>query len=681
MERISLYIADRKVDLDDRSLILFNYMMDDLGNPTIVKNSFTKQVTLKATADNNAVFGHLFRSDRTTTFGDSYTGMGFDPLRKTPFTIYNELGEVMESGYVKVDSVTRSEYKITLYGGLGSFLYGLTYDAEGNKRTLHGLKWGKTINGFETDALTLLRAWDALKNGTTDSQWSIINFAPCYNGIPADFDANKVLFSNSEYFPFSSANMQKTEGGVTYKEKSGYTSVLATLENSHTEWEMRSIITFLQRPVVRLSAIIDAIANEAKEQNISFKLDEAFFNENNPLYHDAWVTLPMIPKEYRFSSGVADAILKSSLTPCDYLLMLVKMCGLSLTYGKNTIQIQARNSFFSGSTIDLTDRIDATSIEVTPLLSDSKWYRLGGDKVVGEMAAQYKETYNKEYGAQYINTGYDFNSEVSPLTKDIPFIGGADVAEVDYTNAFYTLSTADGQKLSPVNIREEVKVQLFANGSGDAKDFTIARTIPSYRSYWNDEPYMDWLPKVQFHSAANKAENGEHCLVLFNGVKTSPVLSNGEVAKTPTYYVTGWLREFEYLNEGNPCWVLHENNSRKTQELPSFRRFAGAYSSEWGMPQETYTDESMDGVLSLYDRYWKAYLTDRYDVDARKMTCKANLSGIVVGQALLGRFFFYDNAVWVLNKVSNHSITTDDLTECEFVKVKDMNNYKSGQIL
>ena len=99
------------------------------------------------------------------------------------------------------------------------------------------------------------------------------------------------------------------------------------------------------------------------------------------------------------------------------------------------------------------------------------------------------------------------------------------------------------------------------------------------------------------------------------------------------------------------------------------------------MPMETYTNESMDGVLSLYDRYWKAYLSDRYDVDTRKMNCKVNLSGIEVGQALLGRFFYYDNAVWVLNKVSNHSVTTADLTECELVKVKDVKNYKNGQIL
>lgn len=678
---IQLYIADKRVDLDDSSFILFNYAFDDLSNPTIVKNSFTKQITLKATPNNNAIFGNLFRSDRKTIFGKGSTGVNFDPLRKTPFSIYNEMGEVMESGYVKVDSMTREEYKITLYGGLGSFLYGLTYDAEGNKRTLYGLTWKfkngeeKKMKSYELTRYLLDEAWQYLKEGKYSTMfYPILNFAPAYNGIPSDFDAGKVIFNDSLYYPFTSAKMQISDGGVTYNKKSGANGVLATLEKNHTEWEVRSLISFLQRPVIKLSAIVDAIAIEAREQGITFKLDDTFFNDENAFYNNAWITLPLVQKEKRTSEDAIDSILKSSLTPCDYLLMIVKMCGLSLTYEKDTIQIHTRNSVFSDAQlIDLSERVDVTSIGVTPLLSQSKWYRLGGDKVVGEMAAKYKEATGKEYGAQYINTGYEFNSEVSPLTKDITMTGAPDVAEVNFANAYYGLGwDTTGREIAPVNVVESVKIQLF--GNGDSKDFDTPRTLPNVRLHWADTQYMDWLPKVQFHSADNKAENGEHCILLYDGFKTSS-------ASTPTYYLSGWQSDFDLLNEGTPCWVLDKTNCTLLKDLPSFRRLNGSYSAEWGIPTETYTDEPMDGVLSLYDRYWKAYLTDRYDVDARMMTCKVNLSGIVVGQALLGRFFYYDNAVWVLNRISNHSITTDDLTECEFIKVKDMDNYKNGQIL
>lgn len=47
--KISLYIADNLVDLDDQSLILFNYTMEDLLNPTIVKNSYSHQISSNRT--------------------------------------------------------------------------------------------------------------------------------------------------------------------------------------------------------------------------------------------------------------------------------------------------------------------------------------------------------------------------------------------------------------------------------------------------------------------------------------------------------------------------------------------------------------------------------------------------------------------------------------------------------
>ena len=105
--KISLYIADRQVDLDDQSFILFNYTMEDLSNPTIVKNSFSQQITLKGTANNNAIFGDAFRLDRRVGNDGGQAGADFNPSVKTPFVIYNEMGEILESGYAKLDTITR----------------------------------------------------------------------------------------------------------------------------------------------------------------------------------------------------------------------------------------------------------------------------------------------------------------------------------------------------------------------------------------------------------------------------------------------------------------------------------------------------------------------------------------------------------------------------------------------
>lgn len=192
--KINLYIANQLVDLDDQSFILFNYTMDDLSNPTIVKNSFSQQITLKGTAANNKIFGDAYKADRRVGHSGGETGVDFNASHKTPFTIYNEMGEILESGYVKLDSISRNgadiQYKVTLYGGLGSFFYALSYDDNGNKRTLADLSYLNTSNpdtelDFEITADAIRDAWRALEIGK-----QVVTRSTRYTGYVLDEDGN-----------------------------------------------------------------------------------------------------------------------------------------------------------------------------------------------------------------------------------------------------------------------------------------------------------------------------------------------------------------------------------------------------------------------------------------------------------------------------------------------------------
>ena len=77
--KVQLYIEGIRADLDDGAFILLNYTQEDLTNPTIVKNSFSKQITLSGTPANDAIFGHIYRNDRDTLYGSPYNGPYFDP--------------------------------------------------------------------------------------------------------------------------------------------------------------------------------------------------------------------------------------------------------------------------------------------------------------------------------------------------------------------------------------------------------------------------------------------------------------------------------------------------------------------------------------------------------------------------------------------------------------------------
>ena len=293
---IRLYIGDVEADLSTDSLVQMNYKADDLNNPAIVKNSYSQQVTLPSTRNNDAIFGMMFRADRRTTAGSGGTGPAFSPLVRTPFSIYDEAGELLESGYVKLDSVTDKNgevsYGVTLYGGLGSFFYTLSYDDEGNELTLADLPLlsddPEDQIEFTINKETVAEAWASLRAGTA-GPWQVVNFAPAYNGLPeSDFSADVGV-----------GNPANVGGETSYPDGSNVyrpinNNALYDLGEEFTEWQTKDLRSYLQRPVFSVKGMIAAIGRYAASKGFTLKLDDTFFNYANEAYEKAWVTLPLL---------------------------------------------------------------------------------------------------------------------------------------------------------------------------------------------------------------------------------------------------------------------------------------------------------------------------------------------------------------------------------------------------
>lgn len=286
--KVQLYIGGERADLDNGSFLLLNYTMEELSNPTIVRNSFSKQITLKGTPQNNKIFGGIFRNDRNTVYGVGETGIYFDPTRKTSFRILNETGEILEEGYLKLDKVKQRqksvEYVCTLYGSLGSFIYGLSYDSQGNKLTLADLDFGETLD-FTINRDTVLEAWARIGyDSTKPPKWDIINFIPGYDGLPpSPFDANKCLVNTL-------LTGLKTQDG----EYKAYGPTIVTLNEKVTGNAARDYRSYLQKPCIKMSAIIDAICDPANNGGWTVNRDAGFFDNSNPYWYDAWMTLPSL---------------------------------------------------------------------------------------------------------------------------------------------------------------------------------------------------------------------------------------------------------------------------------------------------------------------------------------------------------------------------------------------------
>lgn len=867
--RISLYIADNRVDLTDDSFILFNYTMEDMANPTIVRNSYSQQITLKGTANNNRIFGHIWKADRLTNYGSSQAGIDFDPTQKTPFTIYDEMNEILESGYCKLDSISRSrgiiEYKVSLYGGLGAFLFALSYDSAGNKRTLADLKFtGSSAAAAELDftinATAVMDAWKRLGGDTSKPElWDILNFAPAYNGLPGgSFDADKAMVNAVI------AGLQVPAGYTTNRNW-----VIATLPKKYTEWEVKDLRSYLQRPVIKVSKVIDAICQSYNNGGYQVDLDADFFKAANPYYSKTWLTLPLIdslnldidegggnispvigdyilpeggdisinykvdlaivpvlnfsgtapfrsylhcfddsdpdigevkvvnyitytitaydsnlntlqqvvvrastspaiqdfpyngqptidfigdyftegvwhsdpikvsleaqgmayinitravtcqtmgqleenkawgnPSRYntiqsissygeqfpqgentesytssstaRTGAAITKALLLSSdRTPADYLLSYCKMFGLVLLTDKaqKKVSILARRNFYRNQVVDLTGRISQVGITGQPFTFDCKWYDFALPYANGEYAKYYASIYNRIFGIQRVNTGYDFNADSRDLLDGIVFRGACEVLE----NSKYFCDIVDGSLKIPAVFQDAGGTYTLYDTTGKAEEFTLPGVSPSARkTWWNDiNPTFDFISRVQFHNAQDAGYEERDTLLFLREVMDITGI-------TARIAVTDDSATMMALNDNTPCWILDYQqsvNGAKVTDLPIFSRYVWdddevTDSLDFGTPMEVAVpDVTFASDSSIYAKFWQSYIGDRYDDDSRVVRCKVNLSGYQVNEDLLRSFYYFDGCVWALNRIVNHSLSTWDDTECEFIKVQDTDNY------
>lgn len=293
---VELYIGNQKVEFKEPPQINITYAHTDLHNPSVVKNSFSKTITIDGTPNNNKIFNSIYDLKRVN--GDGL----YNPSKKVDFTLFRN-GEPMETGYVKLDKVKRKgnnvQYDITLYGGLGQFLYNLQYKEDGEKMRLSDLDYGGGENEFdvEINKNTVYNAWGVL-NGTTNPnsypKFTKINFAPCLNGVPKDFGADKVAIDIDSFKTDGSDGIiaDFVTGTTTASDVNGF--VLGELKKGYDEWQMKDLRSYLQRPVIRFKEIIEACCKPENNGGYTVDLDSDFFSTENPYYEDVWMTLPLL---------------------------------------------------------------------------------------------------------------------------------------------------------------------------------------------------------------------------------------------------------------------------------------------------------------------------------------------------------------------------------------------------
>ena len=326
--QVKLFINGLEVDLKEDLNILFTYQLEDRTNPTTIKNHYSKNITIEeveGTPRNSLIFGLFSFADRRIGQGGT-PGNQFDPSKRVPFELYVN-GDLQESGYAQLTKVTKSGrkavYSITLYGGLGDFWYSLHMKEDGSTRTLADLKWSNRDENnnilpeeeefdFTINKDTVIDAWSRLgaaQNRSEKQLFDTINFATLYPGTPDNFDADKMLINTN------GTNAFPTE---IQNEGSAYTTVngfaMGELNKSYDCWAVMDIRSYLTKPVLSVRRFIETVCEPENNGGYNVDLDPEFFNQGNPYYFKAWMTLPSLIVESDNSSSTYSDNVPSFMT-------------------------------------------------------------------------------------------------------------------------------------------------------------------------------------------------------------------------------------------------------------------------------------------------------------------------------------------------------------------------------
>ena len=377
----------------------------------------------------------------------------------------------------------------------------------------------------------------------------------------------------------------------------------------------------------------------------------------------------------------------------DYMIGFSKMFGLKWLQEGKTINLMTRNRYYTKTINDYSDDSDRSNIKTEPLTHNKRYYDLKNDADETYFTEKYKRDWGAEYGRQRVDTGYKFDSDVEEFFKDLAYKGG--VYGKMKSNYYRHIKGKNWNGMSnrewiPSPILDKITYSLVKNGNDpdDTKDIEVGMDVIKYINYSPTARY-DCNDRMCFADSSDGAVDGDSVLLFYNGYKEQKDANGFPI----DYMLTDDLEAMFALNGDNATWLITSTEfdttgkriAYKYDALPDFGRYytdgtnSIVLSLDMGEPKELYCDLASNPNSTIYSRFWKRYLTDQMNVDARKINVPLLYRAGMDAQTLRD-FIKIDNQVYMLNS-ADYNVGTTGLTDSELIKINDVYNYTQGQTL
>jgi hypothetical protein len=676
-----LFIEGQRADINDEISIQLTYAIDDIRNFASRETSFSKQIVLPGTGNNNTIFGHIAEMGSNNVFspGQPNIGAAFN-VAQTSRAELRLNGLSVLKGVFRLTGIIKEGEMLEYEGALFGELSGLMAEISNKKledldfsaydhtlsHTVISNSWDNTPGSGYFYPLIDYGSYRETQIIANSGDYNIGTFRPALyvkEYIDKMFEAAGYsytsTFFNTNYFksliiPHNQALLTKLETRqLTASRSSG---LFIT-----TDQDLLTFQTAVGGNFTISAAKDEFTYNNATSINIVgvFTLKASYNLTGSNPNSDFQIQL-------RQNASVISS--RTFTGPSGSINLTFNFTGI---LNQNDIidilivsddPVKSTTLTLSGIIANLT--IDTTNAIVTPITS--------GDSVpINETIP--KGVFQKDFLASLIKmfnlyiTEDRLNDKTLLIEPYVDYMSGNDI---DWS---YKVARDKSWQIVPMG---NLNARIFEYKYKDDSDFYNE----SYRKKFNQN-YAD----RQFDTGFQFSNDKQTTDIIF---ASSPLIQyeNNDKYVVPIYKKSNELAAEDRMDSNIRILFskkLTANSWNITGGETNYAKTSYGYAGHlddptnatqdlnFGAPGEVYLTVSTYPSQNLFNRFWSSYIAEIADKDSKLLTCHVYLKALDIAQLDFSKAVFIDGIRFRLNKVSDYDVTNNELVKVELLKIID----------
>lgn len=686
MIRTEIYIENELIDLLKDIGTDFTYTIDDVRDFGSRNTSFSRTISIPATARNNKILGFAFDLGMAHEHNMDLPNVAsnFTPSQAAKCEVYIDKIQIFKGVIRILEIITNNgttEYQCAVFGELGGFITEL-----GNKRL------------EDLDFSEYNHTWNVT---TIQNSWNTINGSGYYYPLIdyGDVSTNKDDFHVSTFRPalYVKEYIEKIFEGTTYTLNCDFFNTdffKKLIIPNNSQGIQGTNDQFILATIAATKTILNSNTPTARNINVPFDNTTLLnFTENGSksvfTYTDGTKTVRALAS----ITGVYQTDAASSITATLYVAGVAVQTLTQNTFSANnpyTFSFDWTGNIANTNTVYINVSVPATANTYIVTVSNANF-------TFTQLAAQLatvayngtvsmnnnlpKGIFQKDFFLSickmfnlYVYQD-NINEKQINIAPFIDFYSDAVTNSLDWSQKIDTASTMSIKPMSQLNAR------YYAYKYTPDSDYYNDNYLKKYGQSYGDFIYDSEFDFVK-ETATTQIIFAPSVLKLHSGQDKYHTdiykLSNNNTQEDPMDSVIRILMAKKFTEVSQ--WKIQDDAGGTLVQLTAYG-YAGHLDDptnptvdlNFGAPKELQFPASTYPTNNLFNTYHKPYILEITDMESKLLTCKVYLNALDIYNLDFSRYIWINGVLFRLNKVEAYDPTAFNTTQVNLLKVINTN--------